>query len=103
MGSVAGEFLRPVARGFDAKRRLGPTSPISCLALQKIIIEVDGDSHETAAGIAHDRRRDAWLGQQGWLVLRFDNIDVLEAGDGIYLEIENLISKYLAQDESGNC
>ncbi|MCB1458136.1 MAG: endonuclease domain-containing protein [Nitratireductor sp.] len=102
MWDLLREFRARGAR-FRRETPIGPYIADFAWLSKKIIIEVDGDSHETAAGIAHDRRRDAWLGQQGWLVLRFDNIDVLEAGDGIYLEIENLISKYLAQDESGHC
>jgi very-short-patch-repair endonuclease len=47
---------------------------------RKIIIEVDGGQH---AGSAHDRRRDEWLSNQGFRVLRFWNNDVLKNTDGV--------------------
>ena len=40
-----------------------------------LIIEVDGDSH--AGDGAHDARRSAWLEQQGYRVIRFNNSDVI--------------------------
>jgi len=33
--------------------------------------------------------------QQGYTVLRFDNSDLTEAEDHVYLEIEKSISRYL--------
>jgi very-short-patch-repair endonuclease len=41
-----------------------------------LAIEVDGDSHFTPEGVASDRRRDAFLGRLGILVLHFDNTEV---------------------------
>lgn len=37
-----------------------------------LIVEVDGDTHDDAA----DARRDAWLVERGFMVLRFANADI---------------------------
>jgi very-short-patch-repair endonuclease len=63
---------------------------------KKIVIEVDGDSHETRQGRARDQVRDRWLRQQGYTVLRFDNGDVVEAREAVFLEIEQAIGSHLS-------
>jgi very-short-patch-repair endonuclease len=47
---------------------------------RKLIIEVDGGQH---AATRRDRRRDGWLKNQGFEVLRFWNSDVLANTDGV--------------------
>jgi very-short-patch-repair endonuclease len=49
----------------------------------KLIIEIDGDSHYSDAGIAGDERRTAFLAGLGYRVVRFSNDDVLENADGV--------------------
>jgi very-short-patch-repair endonuclease len=49
---------------------------------RRLVVEVDGLSHHTEAGAAHDRVRDAVLKGEGFRVLRIDNAmvrDDLEA------------------------
>jgi very-short-patch-repair endonuclease len=43
----------------------------------KLIVEVDGDSHETETGKRHDANRDLFLRSLGYEVLRLDYPDVL--------------------------
>lgn len=57
----------------------------------KIIIEVDGDTHGTDAGIAHDARRDAFLERQGYTLLRFGNAEVLKNPDGVFQMISGAL------------
>ena len=61
-------------------RRQAPIGPyivdFVCLAA-RLIVEVDGDLHETASGRRHDANRDAYLQSLGYEVLRFDAPDVL--------------------------
>ncbi len=59
-----------------------------CFA-RRLIIEVDGSQHE---GSAHDAVRDAWLESQGFRVLRFWNINVLQAMDGTLLAIHDALN-----------
>ena len=51
-----------------------------CLA-EKLIIEVDGGQH--ASQTARDQARTAWLGSNGYRVLRYWNNDVLGNIDGV--------------------
>ncbi|MEZ0303456.1 MAG: endonuclease domain-containing protein [Hyphomicrobiaceae bacterium] len=50
---------------------------------RKIIVEVDGGTHGTAAEISHDERRATELRQLGYRVFRACNIDVYENIDGV--------------------
>ena len=68
----------------DAKvRRKVPIGPyiadFACLAA-KLVIELDGPPHDQPEQQDHDRRRDAWMRERGWRVLRVSNEVVL--GDG---------------------
>ena len=46
-----------------------------------LIVEADGSQHATSP---EDRRRDAYLRQRGWTVLRFWNNDVLNNAFGVF-------------------
>jgi very-short-patch-repair endonuclease len=49
----------------------------------RLVIEVDGDSHE--AQMAYDRRRSRWLAEQkDYRVLRISNLDVMSNLEGVY-------------------
>ena len=55
-------------------RREHPIPPYTidfcCLAL-KLIVEVDGEHHQTDEGRQHDQCRDQYLAEQGYQVVRF--------------------------------
>jgi very-short-patch-repair endonuclease len=53
----------------------------------KLIVEVDGESHDFEERIRHDARRDQWLVSRGYRVLRFTNDDVLKNLEGVVLAI----------------
>jgi very-short-patch-repair endonuclease len=53
----------------------------------RIVVEVDGETHDFAARIRHDQRRDAWLGSRGYVVLRFTNDEVMRGLEGVLLTI----------------
>ena len=46
-----------------------------------LIIEVDGGQHGEQVG--YDRKRDDWLGEQGYRVLRFWNHEVMHQTDAV--------------------
>jgi len=48
-----------------------------------LIVELDGDQHFHDAGEESDRRRDRWLAEAGYRVLRFANVDVTGNMDGV--------------------
>jgi very-short-patch-repair endonuclease len=55
----------------------------------KVVVEVDGESHDFASQLERDRIRDAWLAARGYAVLRFSNGDVLRNLEGVLLAIRD--------------
>jgi very-short-patch-repair endonuclease len=53
----------------------------------KLVVEIDGESHDFDERIRHDDRRDQWFASRGYRVLRFTNHDVLKNLDGVVLSI----------------
>jgi very-short-patch-repair endonuclease len=53
----------------------------------KLVVEVDGESHDFEERIRHDERRDQWFAAQGYRVLRFTNDDVLKNLEGVVMMI----------------
>src|SRR5947207_108715 len=56
----------------------------------KLVIEVDGDSHDERA--AYDAKRTYWMTQQGLRVVRFANDDVLKNLDAVLEAVADLCS-----------
>jgi very-short-patch-repair endonuclease len=79
--------LRPYGARFRRETPIGPYIADFAWLSARLIVEVDGDSHETVAGRAHDAARDAFLEQQGFVVLRFDNHQVVDSPDFVFLEV----------------
>jgi very-short-patch-repair endonuclease len=63
-------------------------------------LRTDGDSHETLSGRTHDIRRDNFLKSQGFTVLRFDNAQVIDGPDFVFLTIEQAIAGSLKKEPS---
>jgi very-short-patch-repair endonuclease len=53
----------------------------------KLVVEVDGESHDFEERIRHDTRRDDWFASRGYRVLRFTNDDVLKNLEGVVVAI----------------
>jgi very-short-patch-repair endonuclease len=53
----------------------------------KLVVEVDGESHDFEERIRHDDRRDRWFASRGYRVLRFTNEDVMKNLEGVVLAI----------------
>jgi len=49
----------------------------------KLIVEVDGESHDSVSRQQTDRRRDEWFASQGYVVLRFTDEQVLTNLGGV--------------------
>ena len=62
----------------------------------RIVIELDGESHDFEARQAHDRARDAWFEAQGFRVLRYTNRDVLTNLEGVVQQIREIAGTRLA-------
>jgi very-short-patch-repair endonuclease len=69
--------LRPGGFRFRRQHPFGPyILDFACLR-PRVAIEIDGIVHEMGDRPERDARRDVWLGQQGFRVLRFPARDVL--------------------------
>ena len=53
----------------------------------KLVVELDGESHDFEERLRHDARRDEWFASRGYRVLRFTNIDVMKNLEGVVLVI----------------
>ena len=76
---------------FVRQHPIGPYFADFACRQAKLVIEVDGATHSTAAELKHDHTRAAFLHQQGYRVLRISNDEVM---NGIY-EVLTLIRSAL--------
>src|SRR5665647_209261 len=53
----------------------------------KLVVEVDGESHDFVSRLRHDNRRDEWFESRGYRVLRFTNDDVMKNLEGVVIAI----------------
>jgi len=53
----------------------------------KLIVELDGESHDFEERVRYDARRDEWFASRGYRVLRFANDDVMKNLEGVVLSI----------------
>jgi very-short-patch-repair endonuclease len=82
------QYLRkPGIAGLRFRRQtpIGPYIVDFFCPARRLIVEVDGGQHSETVG--QDAERDAWLGAQGYKVLRFWNNDVVENLEGVCAEI----------------
>ena len=75
--------LRTSGYHFRKQAPVGPHVADFACHHARLIIEVDGDTHGSKTGIAHDARRDAFLAGEGYEILRFSNRDVLNSPEGV--------------------
>jgi very-short-patch-repair endonuclease len=53
----------------------------------KLIVELDGESHDFEERARYDERRDQWFASRGYCVVRFTNDDVMKNLEGVVLSI----------------
>ena len=61
-----------------------------CCMQEKLIIELDGDSHDFSE--QKDKERTAALNQEGYRVIRFSNADVFDNLDGVLMMIARTLN-----------
>ena len=71
--------LRAAGLKFRRQAPIGPYIVDFLCPSVRLVVEVDGDSHETEAGKRHDANRDAYLKSLGYGVLRIDEPDVMHS------------------------
>jgi len=76
---LAWQILRRRPGGFKFRRQhpLGPYVVDFYCPAAKLVIEIDGASHDMGTKPARDSRRDARLSEQGFYVLRFNAAEVM--------------------------
>ena len=97
MWNMLRDFRASGAR-FRRETPIGPYVADFAWLSARIIVEVDGDSHETPDGRRHDIRRDNFLKSQGFTILRFDNAQVMDGPDFVFLTIEQAIAGSLKKE-----
>ncbi|WFR74053.1 DUF559 domain-containing protein [Prescottella defluvii] len=98
---AASEPERLLARALNRRRcplpANEPVGPYVCDfvdARAKVVVEVDGREFHSAPDVFRsDRRRQNWLVQQGWLVLRYAAYDVLTDPDAVAEEIVAIVRR----------
>ncbi len=68
------------------------TADFCCVAL-KLIVEVDGEHHQTDEGREYDKRRDHCLAKLGYALLRIPGYQVTQDPAGVRCVIENAIDE----------
>ncbi len=62
---------------FSRQVSIDPFFTDFCCREAKLVIEIDGVTHETPEELASDDRRTAWLEAQGYRVIRFRNEELM--------------------------
>lgn len=85
------EQLRRKQLGGFTFRRQHPIRPFivdfACMA-EKLVIEIDGESHTCEDAEIRDAKRTEYLEAQGWSLLRFWNEDIYSNLGGVLEHIE---------------
>ena len=71
------------AEKFVRQEPIGPYFADFACRTRKLIIEVDGATHETPDELSSDHRRTTFLNQQGYRVIRFTNADIHQSLDHV--------------------
>ena len=61
---------------FARQEPIGPYIADFVCRAKKLVIEIDGVTHETPDELAHDAARTAYLEHEGYRVIRFSNEDI---------------------------
>jgi Uncharacterized protein conserved in bacteria len=70
---------------FSRQMPVGPFyADFLCCELS-LVVELDGFSHDVSP--EHDMRRDRWMAEHGFTVLRFTNDDVRDNAEGVVAAI----------------
>jgi very-short-patch-repair endonuclease len=65
-----------------------------CLRL-KLIVEADGGHHVENA---YDLERDHWLAEEGYVVVRYSNIDILTNSEGVLADLYDRVEQSRKSD-----
>lgn len=88
-----GQLRNSSIQGFKFSRQMpvGPYFADFLCRAAKLVIELDGNSHD--AQLDYHARRNAYLGKNGYQVLRFSNQQVFENIEGVVAIIEHALTR----------
>ena len=78
---------------FRREYSIPPYTVDFCCVARKLIVEVDGEHHQTEEGRQHDQRRDRYLAEQGYKVVRIPGYEVLRNAADVRQQIEQAIDE----------
>ena len=87
------EFLRNLPVKFTRQKPLGHYIADFYCARERLVIEVDGDSHFTELGEQYDEKRTAQLQAMGLRVVRVTNAEVLQDFEGVCATVLRILKK----------
>jgi len=76
-------------RKFRRQQRLGPFYADFVCHSERLVIEIDGETHSGDKAADYDARRTVFLERQGYRVIRFSNADVMRRLDGVISAIQS--------------
>ena len=91
----------PQGVSFRKQHPIGPYRADFYCASAKLVIEIDGVSHDMGGRPAHDERRTAALEAKGYVVIRIPATDVLRDADGAAASIVAYAANPLHQPAAG--
>lgn len=80
-------LLKPLGMHFRRQAPIGPYFPDFVCHRSKIVVEVDGSQHAEKTAVEHDAIRTKFLNSEGYRVLRFWNLQILEDHEGVIDDI----------------
>ena len=90
-------YLRASGAGASFRRQhpIGPYFADFCCTSLQLVIELDGGQH--AERVGYDNARTCFLEAQGYEVMRFWNVDVMEGFDGVWEQIVWAVRRKLSE------
>ncbi len=82
---------------FTRQLPIGPYFADFACRDSRLVVELDGSQHLHSD---HDRRRDRFMVEQGWSVLRFWNVDALQERDAVVDTIISALERRLEPVEA---
>ena len=76
---------------FRREHPVGTYTTDFCCTEVKLVVEIDGSSHQTEEAAQYDRRRDEWMRSQGYEVLRFTCGEVMEQTERVLDSIDKTL------------
>jgi very-short-patch-repair endonuclease len=92
---LAWRLIRNNQLGYKFRRQysIGPYITDFCCAKLKIIVEIDGETHNNEESYNRDMKRDTYLKEQGFVVKRYSDEYVLDHCEGFCDDLMLLCDK----------